>query len=150
MAEVRVKLKKLIGRPVEVVRAHFFDIAHHERHPVHGGARFRVLEQAEGHCVYAQDTALGPFTLRERSRIERSGDGLVNRCLEGPSAGQVATFSFRNAGEAQTEVELDLVTPATGLMRLAAPLLRAVLASGFARALEEDRVDLEERGYPRP
>jgi hypothetical protein len=149
MAEVRVRLTKTIARPVEVVRAHFFDIAHHQRHPVHGGARFEVLEQGPGRCLYAQQTKLGPFTLHERSRIERAGDTLVNCCLEGPSAGQVATFSFQPKGESQTEVALELVAPARGLMSLAAPLLRALLQSGFARALEEDRIDLEERGYPR-
>jgi hypothetical protein len=150
MAELHVHLTKRIRRPVDVVRRHFLDMGHHERHPVHGAARFHVLEQSESHCLYEQETALGPFKLRERARLDRVGDDVVNRSLDGANRGMTSTFCFKEQGPTETEVVLDVRAPATGLRRLSAPLLRGLVRQGFARALEEDRVDLEERGYPRP
>lgn len=133
-----------------IVRRHFLDMEHHERHPVHAAARFRVLEQSPSHCVYDQETSLGPFQLREQSRLDLIEGDVVNRCLQGANAGMVNTFSFREVGPSTTEVVVEVRVPKTGIRRWLAPILRTLLRRGFARALEEDRADLEERGYPRP
>ena len=149
-AGIHVHVSRTIERPLEVVRQHFLDMEHHQRHPVHASARFEVIEQSPSHCEYAQKTAVGPFTLSERSRLDLVDGKVVNRCVEGANEGMVNTFSFRELGPSKTEVAVDVRLPKTGARWLFAPILRGMLARGFAQALEEDRVDLEERGYPRP
>jgi uncharacterized membrane protein len=149
MSEIHVQVTQTIERPADLVRRHFLDMEHHARHPVHAAARFAVGEQSPTHCVYTQETRLGPFKLREDARLERDGDDVVNRSLNGASAGMVVRFSFRPIDPSTTEVTADIRLPRTGLRKVIAPLLRRMLRSGFARALEEDRIDLEERGYPR-
>jgi len=149
MSEIHVQVTKTIARPADLVRRHFLDMEHHARHPVHAAARFAVVEQSQTHCVYTQETRLGPFKLREDARLERDGDEIVNRSLTGANESMIVRFSFRPVASSTTEVTADIRLPRTGFRRVAAPLLRRMLRDGFARALEEDRVDLEERGYPR-
>jgi hypothetical protein len=147
MREIRVILTQVIDRPATIVRRHFFDMQHHQEHRVHAAAQFRVVEQTEEHCDYEQRTAIGPFTIRERSRLERAGDDLINRCVEGPGRGTVTKFTFRDVGDSGTEVSADITAPVRGLAVLFAPLLRRMLTRGFRQALAEDRFDLEENGY---
>ena len=142
--EIRVRVSQEIARPLDVVRRHFLDMEHHQRHPVHAGAEFEVIEQTPTRCDYSQKTKLGPFSLRERSRLELVDGDVVNRCLEGANSGMVNTFSFRELDGSKTEVTVDVRLPRTGGRRLFASLLEGLLRRGFARALEEDRVDLEE------
>jgi hypothetical protein len=148
-AEIHVRVSGTIGRPAKLVRRHFLDVEHHQRHPVHTGAVFTVREQSDRHCIYDTVTSVGPFRLQEHSRLDLVGDEVVNRCLAGPNEGMVNTFSFRELSPNETEVVVDIRVPRTGVRRLLAPVLRSMLRNGFARALEEDRVDLEEHGYPR-
>ena len=150
MQPIRIRLTQAIACPPDLARRHFLDMEHHQRHPVHAGARFEVVDQSADHSDYLQINRFGPFELRERSRLDREGDTVVNRCLEGASQGLVARFQFRPRGPSATEVVVDIEMPRTGARLLLAPVLRRLLRQGFARALEEDRVDLEERGYPRP
>jgi hypothetical protein len=149
MAEIRVRLSQTIECPVDLVRRHFLDMEHHQRHGVHEAARFFVIEQSEVHCLYDQETSLGPLRLRERSRLDREGDDVVNRCLSGANAKMVNRFSFVQRDAQTTEVVVEVTLPKTGLRHLIAPLLRVAIRRGFARGLEEDRIDLEDRGYPR-
>jgi hypothetical protein len=149
-ADIQVHVSRTIARPLDVVRRHFLDMEHHERHPVHAAATFRVIEQSPTHCEYASKTSVGPLKLSERSRLDLVDGKVVNRCLEGANQGMVNTFSFRETGPSRTEVVVDVSLPRTGARRLFAPILRGLLRRGFDQALEEDRVDLEERGYPRP
>jgi hypothetical protein len=149
MADIHVQLAQTIACPINLVRRHFLDMEHHARHPVHAAATFAVIEQSSTHCRYTQKTRLGPFTLREEARLELDGDDVVNRCVSGASADMVVRFGFRSVDGVATEVTADVRLPRTGFRRVIAPLLRRMLLRGFARALEEDRVDLEERGYPR-
>jgi hypothetical protein len=149
MDPIRVRLSQTIERPAELVRRHFLDMDHHQRHPVHSAARFSVIEQSASHCVYDQETSLGPLRLRERSRLDLEGGDVVNRCLTGANQGMVNRFSFVERGPQTTEVVLEITLPRTGVRRVLAPVLHSALRRGFARGLEEDRADLEERGYPR-
>jgi len=52
-------------------------------------------------------------------------------------------------GPERTRVRTTVEMPLNGMLRLLAPLVRMGLQRDVATALEEDRVDLEERGYAR-
>ncbi len=60
-----------IDRPVDVVRAQFADVGHHERSAVHHNVTFTVLEESGAHCDYEQVTREAPVTIRQRFHLDR-------------------------------------------------------------------------------
>jgi hypothetical protein len=59
------------------------------------------------------------------------------------------TQQFEAVSPESTRVRTTVEMPLSGMLRLLAPLVRIGLRRDVAIALEEDRVDLEERGYPK-
>lgn len=137
-----------IDRPVEVVRAQFADVAHHEANPPHHGVTFRVLHDSPEACEYEQVTRIGPVRSRQRLVLDRThADHQVNRIVAGPFRGGTITFDVGPDGDGAEVVATVCHEPGPGV-RLLAPLLSRVLRRSLAGALEEDRVDLEYGRYP--
>lgn len=138
-----------IRRPLAEVQAQFGDIAYHERQGHHRGVRFRVLrDNADGRCEYEQVTRIGPARLRQRFRLDRTDRGhQVNALLDGAFAPGSITFDIRGESHDGTQVTATVSSRQGGLTKVAAPLLRAVLARVLDQSLDEDRDDLESGNY---
>jgi hypothetical protein len=133
-----------IERPTAEVRAQFADVAHHERSGVHRGSRFTVLADPGDTCTYDQVT--GP--IRQRFALDRRDPAhLVNTVTDGAFTGGTLTFDIREAATDTSEVTATLSAPTGGVTGLLAPLLRVVLGRALAKALGEDRRDLESGAY---
>jgi hypothetical protein len=151
MATLKVHQNVTIARPVDVVRAQFGDVTHHQQHAVHRGVRFEVLDDDGRHCRYRQTTALGPLKLRQEFVLTRSPAGpLVNTITEGPLAGGTITFHIEPAGEGHAHVTAVVQADVRGLGVLVAPLMRRRMAKSLQAALVEDKADLESGTYPAP
>jgi hypothetical protein len=137
-----------IERPVAEVRAQFADVAHHERTGVHGGSHFTVLTDAGDTCTYDQVTGRGPGRIRQRFELDRRDPAhLVNTVTDGAFRAGTLTFDIREAGPGTSEVTATLAAPAGGVTGLLAPLLRVMLGRALAKALGEDKRDLESGAY---
>ncbi len=148
---VVVEEEKLVARPVEVVRAQFVDMAHHARTGVHAALAFSDVRTEGPVCrLTARRRVLG-MTQVDEIEVERfaSGDSEL-RSVAGANAGLVIRQRFEAQGPGATRVSLRVELPARGWKALLAPLLKLGLRQDTRTALEEDRRDLEERGYPRP
>lgn len=148
---IAVELAQDIDAPAERCRRHFFDMRHHEQHRVHAGATFHVREADAQRVLYEQRTRFFGAMLVDVAELRRCDDAaktLENRVLSGASAGLVVHFRFEALDAARTRVHLRATWAPTGLKRLLTPLLRSALVSGFARAVDEDRADLEGGRYP--
>jgi hypothetical protein len=149
VSTVRVEVAERIAVPVDLCRRHFFDMAHHQAHRVHAGARFVVLEQGQRWCRYQQRTRFLGATLTDTAVLRHLDDGsLENTVISGASEGLVVRFEFVAVDDGLTRVTLRASWTLRGLKRVMAPLLRLSLRRGFARALLEDRDDLEAGRYP--
>lgn len=139
-----------IRRDPATVRRQFGDLVHHERAGVHRGVHFEVLEESEQYCRYRQTTKLGPLRLSQELRLDRTAEGpLVNRVLTGPFSGATIGFDVRTvtpAGDC-ARVRATLRADLRGIQRLLAPILRRNVAQALAKALAEDKTDLEHGGY---
>ena len=145
-----VELSQRIDCPLEKVRAQFRDMRHHEQHRVHGSASFKVLSDDGKTCRYEQRTRVLGVPLIDRCEMSFTDSGkLVNKNLAGPGSGMTTTFSFADIEGRATRVDVSIEVPLVGLKRMLRPILSSAIAQGFRTALEEDRIDLEERGYPR-
>jgi hypothetical protein len=138
----------VIARPHRLVEDQFADVAHHAATGVHRGVRFEEVEGGPTRCTYDQVTRQGPVSLRQRFVLDR-GDRArqVHTVVSGAFAGGTMTFDIRPVDDATTTVTATLEAPVGVLTGLAAPVLRAVLGRSLARALDEDRRDLESGAY---
>jgi hypothetical protein len=137
-----------IRRPLREVQAQFGDVAYHQYRGHHGGVAFRVVEDNPERCDYEQETRVGPLRLRQRFRLLRSdGAHQVNELIEGAFAPGSITFDIVAGGDEAAHVTATVRSERAGLTRVAAPLLRRILARSLAQSLEEDRVDLESGSY---
>ena len=110
---------------------------------------FRVLDEGAEWCDYEQRTRLGPRTVRQRIRLDRSDPHhQVNAVAEGFLAGGTLTFDVRDLSASATEVTATLRTPLTPSIRFIGPILERTLGRSLARALGEDRNDIEATGGP--
>jgi hypothetical protein len=144
----RIQAAIEIAAPIERVRRHFWDMRHHESTPVHAGVRFEVEEMSDERCVYRQRTRFLGLELVDVLENTRGPEGqLFAHTIAGPSAGMRTTFRFAPVNEGSTRVEVEVELAARGAMRALAPLFAPLIRRRFARALEEDRRDLEGGGY---
>lgn len=131
------------------MRTQFVDMAHHAGTGVHAALAFSDVRSEGRVCrLTARRRVLG-MTQVDQIEVERfeSGDSEL-RSVGGTNAGLVIRQRFEAEGADATRVRLRVEMPATGWKALLAPLLRFGLRQDTRAALEEDRKDLEERGYP--
>jgi hypothetical protein len=140
-----------INQPVERVRAQFGDVAHHERTGVHRGVTFTVVAERPDYCEYQQTTRMGFVRIRQSFRLERDDPACqVNVLTAGAFTPGSITFEIEPTAIADTTVvTATLRAPLRGVTARLAPLLRPALARSLAKALREDRRDLESGAYPR-
>jgi hypothetical protein len=140
-----------IDQPLERVRAQFGDVAHHERTGVHRGVTFTVVAERPEYCEYQQTTRVGFVRIRQSFRLERDDPACqVNTLTAGAFAPGSITFEIVPADTADaTVVTATLRAPLRRPMAFFAPLLRPALSRSLAKALREDRRDLESGAYPR-
>lgn len=142
-------VKKTICKPADVVARQFADIAHHVSRRVHPELNYVVHEQRDGFSRFQQRVRLlGMLQVDEISLGRRPDGSVVQETLSGTNAGMRISSRFTPLGESATEVTVTVEVPAVGVKRLLAPLFNAAVRKTTEKALEEDRIDLEERGYP--
>lgn len=150
MATVIAEAEKLIARPLEVVQSQFVDMHHHAATRVHADLEVsNVRPLADGHLVTGRRKVFG-IQQEDEIEVRRGSDGNSTlRSVSGSNVGLLITQSFAAEGMNATRVRTKVEMPVKGLLRLLAPLVRMGLKRDLETALEEDRRDLEERGYPR-
>lgn len=137
-----------IDRPADLVAAQFADVAHHERTGVHDTARFAVIEDRGDECVYEQRSRIGPRWISQTMVLDRHDPRhLVNRVTAGAFRGATLTFDVDESAPASTHVAATLRLPPSLTTRLLGPVLRRAVGRELARALDEDRDDLESGHY---
>ena len=149
MAVVTVQGEKLIARPIAVVQSQFVDMQHHASTRVHADLDVSNVRPQEGGCRFTGRRRV--FGMRQEDEIEvlRGADGNSTlRSLSGSNAGLLISQKFESVDTERTRVRTTVELPVRGVLILLAPLLRVGLKRDLAIALEEDRRDLEERGYP--
>ena len=151
MANIIVRGEKLIGRAIDVVQAQFVDMAHHERTRVHRDLEVKNARPvANGFRFTASRRVFGMLQVDE-SEVLRHPDGSSTLCsLSGSNAGLKITQTFESRGPESTLVRTEVNMPVTGLLKLLLPLVRFGIQRDLAIALEEDRIDLEQRKYAKP
>jgi hypothetical protein len=150
MAILDVTRSVEIDCDIEVVRRQFGDVAHHAATGVHAGVVFEVIEDQGDRCRYRQVSAIGPAKIAQELELDRVADGpLVNRIVAGQFTGGSITFEIATRDEGGSTVEARLSAPISGVMRIAAPILRAQVGKQLAKALAEDKADLEDGAYGR-
>ena len=150
MASVTVTSIKEIRCPIDVVRAQFSDLKHHIEHNVHRRFQLTLHASDERSCDFTQGYRILGVVRHDEARLERNADGsLHGKFVEGPNQGGETFTTFESLGSDSTRVQFKAVIPLRGLMALAKPLVKRQLERDIANGLEEDRIDLEERGYPR-
>lgn len=148
MSNIVVQGEKLIARPIEVVQAQFVDMARHASVRVHAALEVSNVRPQDGGCRFTGRRRVLGMLQEDEIEVSRRGDGSSTlRSLSGTNAGLLITQTFEPAGAERTRVRTTVEMPVRGLLTLLAPLLRIGLRRDLAIALEEDRVDLEERGY---
>lgn len=149
MATVVAQAEKRIARPLEVVQSQFVDMPHHAATRVHADLEVsNVRPLPDGHLVTGRRRVFGMLQ-EDEIEVRRAPDGNSTlRSIAGSNAGLVITQTFAAEGMNATRVRTKVEMPVNGLLRLLAPLVRLGLQRDLETALEEDRKDLEERGYP--
>jgi hypothetical protein len=144
MASVTVTSTKEIRCPIDVVRAQFGDIKHHQVNHVHRNLELTLKAEDERGCEFTQGYRILGLLRRNEARVDRKADGsLHGRIVEGPNQGTETFTTFESLGADSTRVEFKVVVPLRGLMALAKPLVTRQLERDIVKGLEEDRRDLE-------
>lgn len=150
MASIAVHGEKLIARPIEVVQAQFVDMGHHASTRVHADLDVSNVRAQEGGCRFTgRRRVFGMLQEDEIEVLRRANGSSTLRSLSGSNTGLLITQEFESVGPDRTRVRTTVEMPLNGMLRFLAPLVRIGLQRDVATALEEDRVDLEERGYAR-
>lgn len=150
MASIVVSGEKLIARPIAVVQAQFVDMGHHASAPVHADLAVSNVRTKDGGCLFTGRRRVFGVLQEDEIEVSRRADGNSTlRSLSGSNAGLLITQAFESAGPESTRVRTTVEMPVKGVLKLLAPLVRMGLQRDVDIALEEDRVDLEERGYPK-
>lgn len=143
-----VRQSAFIDAPSDSVRRQFADLDHHIRAKVHPKLRFEVLAQSGAGVRYVQEVKL--LGMRQRDVFERRilpGGSIHDRSIEGFNKGGELRVDFAPEGTG-TRVDLLIRLP---LPRIVGALLRPLLERQIRReamaALQEDKYDLEVRGY---
>jgi hypothetical protein len=139
-----------IGRPIDEVRAHFFDIEYHAKHDVHPGYQF-IVRSREADVVTYDQVSSGLFGRRRDLLVTRrdSAQNLRTLCVEGPNLGLTVNFDFEPRSEGRCVCRATFTLPTRGALRMIQPLVRWGLRRAVRAALQQDRVDLESGRYTR-
>jgi len=148
MSVIKVQGEKIIARPIEVVQSQFVDMQRHASTGVHADlAVSNVRMQADG-CRFTGRRRV--FGMLQEDEIEVVRDAQGNstlRSISGTNVGLLISQKFESIAADRTRVQTTVELPVRGALALLAPLLRMGLKRDVDIALEEDRRDLEERGY---
>jgi hypothetical protein len=148
MAMINVEVSRTINRPIGVVSRQFGDIAHHARDRVHPDITFTMLSENGDECRFRQQVKLVGMLQTDEVVQRRNADGsLTSEVVDGANRGMRIHQSFAPQGLDATRVTFRAEAPATGVKRLLAPLFVIAIRKAVEKGFEEDRVDLEERGY---
>ena len=148
MAMINVEVQRTIRRSVAVVSRQFGDIQHHSINGVHPGIKFTVLSEAGDTCRFRQEVKLIGMLQVDEIVQHRNTDGSLSwDVVEGANKGTRINQSFAPAGPDSTTVTFRAEAPATGIKRALKPLFEFAIRKAVEKGLEEDRLDLEERGY---
>lgn len=113
---------------------------------MHKGVRFRVIDDDGSRCRYEQKSRVGPITTTQTFELERTADGpLVNRVTGGMFAGGAIIFNVVALDDHRSRVDATLradLKPAP-----VAALLRGQVRRSLAKALLEDKADIESGRY---
>lgn len=151
MATISVEVQATIRRPVAVVSRQFGDMRHHERDRVHPDIRFTVLSEEGETCRFRQEVRLVGMLQSDEVVQRRNADGsLSSEVVDGANKGLRIHQGFAPVGADATRVTFRAEAPATGIKRLLKPLFEMAIRKAVKKGLEEDRADLEERGYGAP
>jgi hypothetical protein len=140
-----------IGAPIETVRSQFADLDHHISANVHPRLRFQVMPRIGGRERYLQEVKL--LGLRQRDVFERviAPDGtMTDTAVEGFNKGGSLVFRFAPAqrGErAGTHMRVTVRLPVPRLLRWLTPVLEAQVRRELLAGVEQDKYDIEVRGY---
>jgi hypothetical protein len=106
----------VIERPLDVVRAQFFDVDHHIRDRVHPSVVLRWSHaRAPGEKRVRQETnVIGRTVVEEFVIEEMAGGGWTKRFVEGPNVGGAYVASFVEERKAATRVEAEAKPPPAG------------------------------------
>ena len=142
--------EKLIARPLAMVQAQFVDMQHHASNPVHAELSVSNVRQQQGGCRFTGRRRVLGVQQEDDIEVVRHGDGSSTlHILSGSNAGLLITQTFEAVDKDRTRVRTKVELLLKGMLALFAPLVRIGLQRDVDKALEEDRIDLEERGYPR-
>ena len=149
-----VRHPQWIEAPLSVVQSQFADVDHHIRANVHPKLRFELISRGSRSARFVQEVRL--LGIRQRDvfvrRIEADGS-IVDRSVEGFNKGGTLKFQFSpetHDGKPGTRVDITIRLPLPPLVgAFLRPLLEAQVRKEVAAAALDDRVDIEQRGYPR-
>jgi Polyketide cyclase / dehydrase and lipid transport len=148
MAMINVEVQRTIRRPVAVVSRQFGDIQHHSLNHVHPAIRFTVLSVDGDTCRFRQEVKLIGMLQTDEIVQRRNADGSLDwDVVDGANKGTHIYQGFAPAGTDATVVTFRAAAPATGIKRVLKPLFEIAIRKAVEKGLEEDRKDLEERGY---
>lgn len=151
---LEVSHEEWIAAPLAVVRAQFADLHHHIAAGVHPKLRFEIISLGERRARFVQEERL--LGIRQRDVFERviAADrlGMVDTAITGPHRGRSLSFRFTpgtRAGRDATLVAVKVSMPVPRWLGVLHPLWRVQIRRKLIATMEEDRHDIEVRGYPR-
>jgi Polyketide cyclase / dehydrase and lipid transport len=148
MAMINVEVQRTIRRPIAVVSRQFGDIQHHSKNGVHPAIKFTVLSEEGDTCRFRQEVKLAGMLQTDEIIQHRNADGSLDwDVVEGANKGTRIYQRFTPVGSDATMVTLRGAAPATGIKLVLKPLFAIAIRKAVEKGLEEDRLDLEDRGY---
>ncbi|HYC42515.1 MAG TPA: hypothetical protein VEB70_05965 [Noviherbaspirillum sp.] len=139
-----------IRRPIDTVSRQFGDVHHHSTHHVHPDLTFTILSEQDEVCRFRQEVRLMGLKQADEIVQTRLPDGSIDsEVVAGTNQGMRMLQTFRQEGPEATTVKIRIEVPVSGVKKWFKPLFKAAVDSTLKKAFEEDRVDLEQRGYPR-
>ena len=149
---VEVHHDEWIAADLQLVKSQFADLEHHIEANVHPKLRFQVLQQSSRRARYVQEVKL--LGIRQRDVFERrfEPDGtMTDTSVEGFNKDGSLRFRFAEQhedGRIGTRVTIDIKLPLPPVVgRLIKPLLDAQVRREVHAAAQEDKRDIEVRGY---
>jgi tellurite resistance protein len=104
----------VIDRPIDVVRAQFFDLDQHVREGLHHGATLKWTVRPPGERRIKQETRVLGRVVLEEYVVEDDAGRWVKRFVEGPNAGGGYVVTFSVDGRGATKVEAEAYPPTKG------------------------------------
>lgn len=143
-----------IVAPLPVVRAQFADLQHHVRARVHPRVELEILSEGPRRARYVQHGRLLGRPQRDvYDRLIEPDGGMVDICVAGSNKGGSLFFSFEpetRVGLAGVKVQVVVRLPLPRGLGWLKPLLAWQMRRELRAATEEDRRDIEDRGYVAP